>query len=606
MTALLGGDICFSSFLAETRSSQSLDAQLKDFALHSFPSVPSISVNDDEVCTGFAGHLCPTITGGFGPFTFSWTGPSGFVSSDSCINPTLAGTYTVSVTGGNNCVGEGSGTLTVNPQPVCNITGDDEICTGFTTDFCATAGMASYLWSGPEDNGATTQCINIGTAGEYTVIITDANGCADTCSRTLTVNPQPGSAITPPETTICEGTTATFCSNPSGGTPPYSYSWEGPAGFSSGNSCITVGDAGTYQIIITDANSCADTCEATLATEVCGQEFCSLTQGAYGNPGGMFNGMRRLQLIQSLLSQGPLVVGKPGRSLTINYDAAQCIIDRLPAVSGAKPLPSALGDATLSSSTCQTSPTPLPLQNGKFKNVLLGQTITLSLNVRLGCDLGTFQFCPEFDTREALIGPDSIPCTGDDIVNPDTLVFNQVFITPQSVLDALSNLGLPVSVSGLLELANRALAGQPTGGASLDDINMAVDNVNEAFDECSFVVYCGSIRPLKLGESGAGLPEVMSVEEPQGLIPTDFFLGQAYPNPFNGATTIDYGLPQDAHVNIDIFDILGRRVTTLVNEDQQAGYHQVTWNSGNAPSGVYFYRINAGEFVSAKKVLLMK
>jgi hypothetical protein len=152
----------------------------------------------------------------------------------------------------------------------------------------------------------------------------------------------------------------------------------------------------TWSLFI-GTNGCADTCQATLESIVCGQEFCSLTQGAYGNANGMFNGMRRLQLIQSLLSSGPLVVGKPGRSLTIPYASASCIIQRLPAGSGPVALPSALGDATLNSSTCETSPTLLPLQNGRFKNVLLGQVITLSLNVRLECDLGDFQFCPEFD-----------------------------------------------------------------------------------------------------------------------------------------------------------------------------------------------------------------
>ena len=186
LTTLLGSGICFSSFLSETRSSQSLDAQLKDFALHTFPTIPDVSVNDDTVCIGNAGHLCATVTGGLPPFTYSWSGPGGFSDTSHCINPTVAGTYTVTVTG-QNCSGQGSGTLTVSPQPVCNITGDDSICTGFTTSFCATAGMSSYAWTGPGFSGSS-QCTGaIDSAGVYTVIITDANGCADTCSKTLNI-----------------------------------------------------------------------------------------------------------------------------------------------------------------------------------------------------------------------------------------------------------------------------------------------------------------------------------------------------------------------------------------------------------------------------------
>jgi hypothetical protein len=154
----------------------------------------------------------------------------------------------------------------------------------------------------------------------------------------------------------------------------------------------------------------------------------------------------------------------------------------------------------------------------------------------------------------------------------------------------------------LIELANRALAGQPTGGASLTDINTAVDNFNEAFDECQFVVYCGPVRPGVV----PGLAGANDHSTPDALIPVDFFLNQSYPNPFNASATIDYGLPQDSHVSIDIYDILGGQVASLVNEDQTAGYHQVTWNAGTVPSGVYFYRIDAGTFIATKKMILMK
>jgi hypothetical protein len=89
-------------------------------------------------------------------------------------------------------------------------------------------------------------------------------------------------------------------------------------------------------------------------------------------------------------------------------------------------------------------------------------------------------------------------------------------------------------------------------------------------------------------------------------IPTAYYLFQVYPNPFNPQTTIGYNLPETQHVTLEIFDILGRNILTLVDESQQAGYHSIKWNAIRQTSGVYFYHIQAGQFTETKKMLLMK
>jgi hypothetical protein len=91
-----------------------------------------------------------------------------------------------------------------------------------------------------------------------------------------------------------------------------------------------------------------------------------------------------------------------------------------------------------------------------------------------------------------------------------------------------------------------------------------------------------------------------------GMIPADFMLGDNFPNPFNSSTVINYALIERSHVAIDIFDILGRKIENLVFEGKPAGYHQVTWNAANMPSGVYFYRIKAGDFSDTKKMMFLK
>jgi uncharacterized protein (TIGR03790 family) len=85
-----------------------------------------------------------------------------------------------------------------------------------------------------------------------------------------------------------------------------------------------------------------------------------------------------------------------------------------------------------------------------------------------------------------------------------------------------------------------------------------------------------------------------------------YSLSQNYPNPFNPTTTINYSLRNDGFVSLKVYDILGREVRALVNENQEAGEHSVYFNASNLPSGVYIYRIQAGSFVSAKKMILIK
>ena len=89
-------------------------------------------------------------------------------------------------------------------------------------------------------------------------------------------------------------------------------------------------------------------------------------------------------------------------------------------------------------------------------------------------------------------------------------------------------------------------------------------------------------------------------------IPNDFMLSQNYPNPFNPVSKIKYRIPHRSMVKLQVFDILGNEISTLVNTEQTAGSYEVEFNGSNLASGIYFYRLNAGEFTSVKKMLLLK
>jgi hypothetical protein len=89
-------------------------------------------------------------------------------------------------------------------------------------------------------------------------------------------------------------------------------------------------------------------------------------------------------------------------------------------------------------------------------------------------------------------------------------------------------------------------------------------------------------------------------------LPSEFQLYQNYPNPFNPSTKVSYGLPKRSQVNLTILDLLGRTVTTLIDGEKAAGSHDVMWDASAVPSGIYFYRLQAGEFVDTKKMILLK
>ena len=90
------------------------------------------------------------------------------------------------------------------------------------------------------------------------------------------------------------------------------------------------------------------------------------------------------------------------------------------------------------------------------------------------------------------------------------------------------------------------------------------------------------------------------------VLPSSYSLAQNYPNPFNPATVISYQLPTRAQVKLKVYDVLGREVATLVNEEQPAGIYKFNFDGGRLSSGVYFYRLISSEFTSTKKMILAK
>ncbi len=89
-------------------------------------------------------------------------------------------------------------------------------------------------------------------------------------------------------------------------------------------------------------------------------------------------------------------------------------------------------------------------------------------------------------------------------------------------------------------------------------------------------------------------------------LPKSFSLSQNYPNPFNPVTEIRYALPRDCQVRLEVYDILGQKIATLVDGRQEAGYRSVRWDASGFASGIYFYRLQADDFIQTKKMILLR
>jgi hypothetical protein len=100
--------------------------------------------------------------------------------------------------------------------------------------------------------------------------------------------------------------------------------------------------------------------------------------------------------------------------------------------------------------------------------------------------------------------------------------------------------------------------------------------------------------------------QLTNVSSGSGNFVSSFSLQQNYPNPFNPSTTIKYSVKQNEFVTLDIFDVSGRIVSSLINDYRTAGEYNVNFNAANLPSGIYFYSLKAGEFSETKKMILIK
>ncbi len=140
---------------------------------------------------------------------------------------------------------------------------------------------------------------------------------------------------------------------------------------------------------------------------------------------------------------------------------------------------------------------------------------------------------------------------------------------------------------------------ESTGKYQVWSVNLKSDGVTGSGDDSMKVD--GGVFPLAfaIGVRPTDVPHAENIS-------TAFRLDQNFPNPFNPSTTIRYGLPHKSAVQLTVFNTLGQQVAQLVNGDMEAGYHEVRFDGSKLASGVYLYRVQAGNFVETRKLLLVR
>jgi len=290
---------------------------------------------------------------------------------------------------------------------------------------------------------------------------------------------------------------------------------------------------------IDDCGNASDVACITITVEDCASQFCTVTQGFYGNSGGLYcDGRTTTELLNDLLTS-PLTVGANNRTFTIPAGASQCVIDILPAGGPSQVLPiGSWGCGNLGG---------LVDKKGELKNSLLAQTITLGLNMRLDSDLGGLEFTsPNFYVRK------SSACGQDDAYPVgDPIYYTGSNGMPASIMNLFG--GTP-TVMEIYTLANQALGGI-TVNVPLGDITLALGKINNALDKCAFIYF------IPVLQSSPITPEAAK----------DAMTLKVAPNPFSHEATISYQVKMDSKVTLEVYNMQGAKIATLFEGQADAG-----------------------------------
>ena len=585
---------------------------------------------NSAICPGQSTKLCVPA----GAASYKWSNGA----TTNCITVNAAGTYTVKVTNAAGCTSTCSQEVTVSPNLVCTITGNSAICPGQSTQLCVPAGAASYKWS----NGATTNCITVNAAGTYKVKVTNAGGCTSTCSQEVTVSSNLVCTITG-KSVICPGESTQLCV-PAGAA---SYKWSNGAT----TNCITVNEAGTYKVKVTNAAGCTSTCLKTVT--VSPLPVCIIRGKSVICPG---------QSIQLCVTAGAAsykwsngattkcITVKTAGTYTVKVtNAAGCTstCSKTVTVSGF-PVCTITGNCII----CPGQSTQLCVPAGaafyKWSNGATTNCITVkaagTYTVKVTNAAGRTSTCSKTVTVSALpvctITGNCVICPGQstqlcvpagaasylwsngattNCINVNAAGTYTVKVTnaagcTSSCSKTVTVSALPVcTITGSSTISTGATTQLCAPAGSIKYLwsnnattqcitvnaagiySVTITNSAGCKSTCSICVnnYSQKIaRPL----ISKRVPDMVKLEV------------KVYPNPFSSNTMIELkNVKPNVHAVVELYNSTGRKLSTLYDRQvQQGGLYQIPMNAAGLSSGIYLLRVVIGNEVINKEIVLTK
>ena len=498
-----------------------------------------------------------------------WSIVYSFVVKDACGNPSSTGSYTN--TGGDNTPPSLTGTsYTGQNLSACRPT-QIEANAAFDatnaklgyTDNCTSASDLVAVFKKAEVSG--TGC---DWSVKYTFDIRDACNKIVTGTYTNTgTSPKP--TITPkaPSCPVGKGGEVSF--EVSGGCSPI-YEIRCSNGSKVTSSVSTIGGKiivtaiglanGAYSLVATDANGCSITSSA-VTLNCLYPKACTYSQGAFGQPGGMINGISTYEQLKALLNMNPLLIGSGSKSLTLT--TAECVDNVLPSS----------GTSAALSGIFTCPPFPASNSNSVYKNTLLGQCIALSLSVRLPNNelsgLKLSEICGI--TIPTGIKGISSSTTVSDLIAPTTGILNQALSGSK---DYSKNLGTLTKLAG--------------------DIIVAYDGCR---NPCITAPACATPAPI--------VNQSNNLERPTGGAKTinkiaDF---KVFPVPSDGVVNLDMEDYRDDNIEIKIFNTMSQLVYTQKIQELQQGI--VSINLSDLGNGAYIISVKAESKATLSKVMII-
>ena len=506
--------------------------------------------------------------------------------------------------------------LTIKQTPPAPTVAVMNYCNG-TSTLTASNYTSPILWS----TNQTTTSIIVSNAGLYTVTQT-VNGCIGTGSAVAAPKFTPTATITV-GSQICTNVVATYPLTASATLAGTMFTWTKSTG-ADGTFSTTTGSSTVYSpglndkinpVVITltaSLNGCISTATARLTTYPCsGSLSYSYTQGYYSGTGKSctpygikVGGVSLIQFsfdnYDGILgnSTGQLRLGKTGASFTANYADAANLNAILPGGGTAGKL---LKDYDVSTLTT-TIPLP-PLNNGKINNILLSQTIVLSLNLNIpGNTLSTFVLKSGYLTTQKA-DPATCPATKVIPCSVDASTFSSLKITSNTTLMTLLT---GKTVNDLLNMASAALGGTLPSGVSYADISSAVDVFNRSFDGGRFFIGYYSTQQSCTASTTIRTADITTMLVAPAMSVTELTV-QAYPNPFTNRVKFSIVSPVSGKAILELYNMLGQKISIVYEGYLFAGKGEVIeYSTSYINLGSLVYTLRVGNQVVNGKLIQVK